>query len=173
MSDKLFKQEELLEKINRAKKGIIRRMSKLEEDVKVKRYLKLEKDLDEINENYEEVSYQHIITKCECCDHLFVVSGREDDYYEGRTYFEYGCLKCGIDTHLYELSNVTGFKPYIEYMRKSHITPNNNTGLYYNNFNEFLDARKMYLDLKEKNKDLSDKKIISMMKKNKEKKIWK
>ena len=171
MNDKLLKQEELLTKMNKAKKGIKKRMSILEEDTKVKRYLKLGKDLDEINDNYDELSYQHVITKCESCDHLFVVSGREDDYYEGRTCFEFGCLKCGIDTHLYEFSNVDGFKPYIEYMNKSHIIPNNNTGLYYDNFNQFLDARKLYLDLKEKNKELSDKKIISIMKKNKEKKI--
>lgn len=166
MNDEFAKLDDLLSKMNKTKKSITKKMTNLKEDNNVKKYLKLEEDLEEINSNYDIVLYQHTIKKCECCNHLFVVSGCEEDYYEGRTYYEYGCLKCGIDTHLYELSDIDGFKPYIEYMRKSHIEFKNNTGLYYNNFNDFLDARKLYLELKEKNKDISDKEIIRLLKEN-------
>lgn len=163
MNDEFEKLDDLLNKMNKTKKSITKRMTNLKEDKNVKKYLKLEEDLEEINSNYDKVLYQHTLKKCECCDHLFVVSEVEEDYCEGRTYYEYGCLKCGIDTHLYELSDIERFKPYIEYMRNSHIMPKNNTGLYFNSFNDFLDAQKFYLDNKDK---YDDKEIIRLLKKN-------
>ena len=168
--NELEKQEELLDKMNKAKNKIQNRITTLKKDSNVKRYLKLENDLEEINQDYDDLKYQYTLKKCECCNHLFVVSGKEEDYIEGRTYYEFGCLKCGVDTHLYELNEIKGFAPYIEYMKNNHLTPQNNTGLYYNNFNEFLNARELYLELKEKNKAASDKEIIKMLKMNKEKK---
>ena len=161
--NELEKQEELLEKMNKAKDKIQKRMTILKKDANVKRYLKLQNDLEDINDDYDNVKYQYTLNKCECCNHLIVVSGYHEDYCDNRFVSEYGCIKCGVCTHLKQFDDIKEFRPYIDYMQKNFICPQENTGLYFNCFNDFLDAQKFYLDNKNK---YNDKEIIKLLKEN-------
>ena len=105
-----------------------------------------------------------MLTTYQCCEHLFAVSESEYDYYEGRTYRDYGCLKCGLDTHLYDSNLNARGRACSEYIRHSRVIDTNNTGLYYKNYGEFLKGRKLYSEYKEKYQDLDDKQIIRLMK---------
>lgn len=168
-----MKEEVLLKKIIDERKLINKRLDKLKEDSKVKRYIELTRELIRIDKTYEDLEYQRIINTCSSCNHLFAVTETEVDYYEGRSYHHLGCLKCGVDTHMYENAVTNEEKAYATYMRKVHLNPSNNSKLYLDSYKEFLEARFVYLELRDKYEEISDEEIVRLIneKMNEEQKV--
>ena len=165
-----MKEEVLLEKIINERKLITKRLEDLKKDSKVKRYIELTRELIKIDKQYEDVEYQNIINTCSSCNHLFAVTETEVDYYEGRSYHHFGCLKCGVDTHLYDNVFTNVEKAYSDYMRNTYLNPTNNSKLYLESYREFLDAREYYLKYKSKYKEVSDEELVRLVKEKLEEK---
>ena len=165
-----MKEEVLLKKIIDERKLINKRLDKLKEDSKVKRYIELTRELIRIDKTYEDLEYQRIINTCCSCNHLFAITETEVDYYEGRSYHEYGCLKCGVDTHMYDNAYTNVEKAYAAYMRKVHLNPSNNSKLFLENYREFLEARELYLEYRDKYEEVSDEEIVRLIKEKLEEK---
>ena len=159
-----MKEEVLLEKIIDERNLVNKRLEELKEDSKVKRYIELTKELIKLDQQYNDVEYQSIINTCSTCNHLFAISETVVDYFEGRSYHHYGCLKCGVDTHLYEYAFTNVDKAYASYMRKTYLNPTNNSKLYLENYHEFLEARSIYLEYREKYKEISDEDVVRLVK---------
>ena len=156
--------ESLLSKASKVYRRINNKLKKLKNDDKVKEYLKLQSDLDDVENDYNRTYVNYVYKKCECCKHLYVVSERMYDAYEGRTSYDYGCLKCGIDTHIYDLHATLEDEIYLKYMKDYHLDPYNNTGIILDSYYEFKKLHMLYLEYKEKYKDLYDESIIKMLK---------
>lgn len=158
--------EENLKKIQIGRSTIQEKLKKLESDSKVKKYLELKKDFAEIEREYKKEYINYIECKCNSCKHLFAVSKTDEDRYEGRMYYEYGCLKCGLDTGAYDRNYSLDDEAYIYYLRNHSVVPYNNAGLYFSSYDQFLNAKKIYEELKSKYDDLDDKYIVQLMKEN-------
>lgn len=72
-------------------------IQRLDEDEKVQRYLKLKEDRDVLLNKQLEIEKRLKLDEYKNCDHVYVVSSIDHDYWEGRTYRRYGCIKCGLD----------------------------------------------------------------------------
>lgn len=82
-----------------------RRIKELKKNHYVEEYLKLcEQDISLSNKEKE--LYTKIETeKYTSCHHIWAIVDLQHDYYEGRSYSKYGCIKCGLDQRLLEKSN--------------------------------------------------------------------
>ena len=158
-----------LKKIQIGRNTIQEKLKKLECDSKVQKYLELKKDFEKIEREYKKEYINYIECKCNSCKHLFAVSKTDEDRFEGRMYYEYGCLKCGLDTGCYERDYSLEDEDYINYLRNHSVVPYNNSGLYFNSYEQFKNVRMIYEELKNKYNDLDDKYIIQIMKENLEK----
>ena len=161
--------EENLKKIQIGRNTIQEKLKKLENDSKVQKYLELKKDFEKIEREYKKEYINYIECKCNSCKHLFAVSKIDEDRFEGRMYYEYGCLKCGLETGCYERDYSLEDEAYINYLRNHSVVPYNNSGLFFNSYEQFKNARIIYEELKNKYIDLDDKYIIQIMKENLEK----
>ena len=161
--------EEKIKKIEMGRNTIQEKIKKLETDSKVQKYLKLKNDFDEIEREYKKEYINYIECKCNSCKHLFAVSKIDEDRFEGRMYYEYGCLKCGLDTGCYDRNYSLDDDAYINYLRNHSVVPYNNSGLYFNSYDQFLNAKNEYEELKNKYNDLDDKYIVQILKENLEK----
>lgn len=73
----------------------------LEKEDMVKRYIKLKEKEEKLEEKKMEIYEELQLNIYSTCNHIFARSYTECDYYEGRTYRYYGCVKCGLDTIIY------------------------------------------------------------------------
>lgn len=84
------------------RKDVLTELFALEDDEKVKRYLELielESELkQEENEAYIKVRKKNFKE----CRHLTVYTKVVHDYIDGKRYSDIGCIKCGIDTSIYD-----------------------------------------------------------------------
>lgn len=69
----------------------------LEENELIKKYLKIKKENEELSKKQKELYLDYKKEEYDHCDHLLVCAHRDKDFYEGRTYTYYGCVKCGLD----------------------------------------------------------------------------
>ena len=161
--------EEKIKKIQIGRNTIQEKLEKLEQGSKIKKYLELKNDFLKIEREYKREYFNYIECKCNSCMHLFAVSKIDEDRFEGRMYYEYGCLKCGLDTGAYDRNYSLDDEAYINYLRKHSVVPYNNSGLYFNSYEQFKNARIIYEELRSKYSDLDDKYIIQIMKEDLEK----
>ena len=90
-----------LKKISESRNKILEKLSQLEDTEEVKNYLELKSLLKETDDSYEKVFTSGKNTDYSSCKHLFVIYDEDYDYYEGRGSYEYGCLKCGLNSYVY------------------------------------------------------------------------
>ena len=134
----------------------------------VKEYIMLKKRLEEANINYENELFNSKVDECSKCDHLIVSFSEDFNDFDRSKSYEYGCLKCGINTYIYNNEKTLDLsleeKAILAYMKKSKMIPRyRNTNIYFNNHIEFEKACKLYTYFKERNKDASDEMIIKMI----------
>ena len=167
MGNILNEQKEKLELLKKEKDNIETIIEKLKQNEEVMTYINTFKKLDDIKKDYTILYKEHIVSTCKSCKHLFVVSAIEYDSWEGRQNYSIGCLKCGVDTNFYDTPKAFRTieeEAYVSYM-ETYMPNCNNTGLYYSSRGEFLNGRQLYLEYREKYKDLPDEIIIEMMSK--------
>lgn len=85
------------------KKGLIEQISVLEENEKVKKYLKLCSERDKLANKQENLYKQIKIEEYSSCNHIWVNILHESDCCEGRSYNYCGCVKCGLDKRVFHL----------------------------------------------------------------------
>ena len=158
-----------LDNLNESRKYLEQRISLLEETEEVKNYLELKSLLKETNTSYEEAFTSSKNTDYSSCKHLFAIYDEDYDYYEGRGSYEYGCLKCGLNSYVYNHRETIPLsledKAVISYLKRLKFNPfYNNTKLYFNTHDEFKKACNLYYSFKERNKDASDEMIFDMIK---------
>ena len=154
------KLEDLEKDIEEAK----RRRNSLLKVKEVKEYIDVDSKLDQYLEEYRELYQDEIIKKCSCCKHLFVISGSTYDTCEGRTYYYYGCLKCGLDTLYKEEYTTLEQKAYHKYIRNNWSVAYSSSGIGYSDHDEFVKGMEMYAQIKSENDELTDEEIIEIMK---------
>ena len=99
------------ERLNKEKSNVAKEMSKLKENEIVKQYLELQDKMISLDLKQKELS--GTIKKkqeYETCDHIWVVTSRSYDSYEGRKYLYHGCVKCGLDQRVLEIAEESGTK---------------------------------------------------------------
>ena len=168
MNKELFKLSILLGKLSKKKERIEKELEELKLDSKVARYLELSNNLGKIKKDYTEAEKEQIFITCNCCNHLMVQTGYEVDYCEGRSYPKFGCIKCGIDQNLYDDADTFEEKTQLEYIKQYYPSFHRDVDLRFINHYDLLKGRRIFLELKTKNKDLTDKEIVELMKKDKE-----
>lgn len=85
-------------KIKEQRRKTLEEIYKLEETEEVRRYLELKEQESDLKEQ-EDISYKKMKKKnYKDCRHITIYTKIFDDYYEGKTYREVGCIKCGVDT---------------------------------------------------------------------------
>ena len=167
MNKTLFKLSIVLGKLSKKKERIENEMEELKLDSKVARYLELTRELNKTKKDYDDANKERIFVICGSCRHLIVQTGYEEDRCEGRSYLKFGCIKCGIDQNLYTCAETFEEKAQLEYMEKYRPSFYRDANLCFLNHYDLLKGREVFLELKNKNKDLNDREIASLMKKNK------
>ncbi len=175
MDKTLFKLSIVLGKLTKKKERIEKELEELKLDPKVAKYLGLTNELSKTKKEYKVTEKERIFVTCSKCDHLIVQTGYEVDYMEGRSYQKFGCIKCGIDQNLYEYDPEFGCygtpetledQALLEYMKKYKPAFYRNTDLHFINHYDLLEGRKIFLELKAKNKNLTDDELVRRMKKD-------
>ena len=99
------------ERLNKEKNNIANEIRKLQENEFVKQYLELQDKMISLDLRQKELS--GTVKKkqeYETCDHIWVVTSRSYDSYEGRKYLYHGCVKCGLDQRVLEIAEESGTK---------------------------------------------------------------
>ena len=88
--------EEIVEK----RKKVLEELLPLSENEVVKRYLELTKLEEELSEEEKTLYTKMRKKEFGTCKHLTIYTKVCTDTYEGKTYHEVGCMKCGADTYI-------------------------------------------------------------------------
>lgn len=99
------------ERLNKEKNNIANEIRKLQENEFVKQHLELQDKMISLDLRQKELS--GTVKKkqeYETCDHIWVVTSRSYDSYEGRKYLYHGCVKCGLDQRVLEIAEESGTK---------------------------------------------------------------
>ncbi len=168
MNEVLEKLQVELDKLEKKKGRIESKISKLGIDPKVAEFIRLQKSLLEVEKDCDEANEKKIYAKCACCNHLMVKTSYEYDGHEGRSYTGHGCIKCGIDQNLYERCETNEERVQLKYMLEHAINYYyNEIDLEFGNHYLFLWGCKLFQQIGEENKGLSDMEIVERMKINK------
>ena len=124
MNNAKKKYEEILEKGRK----IVDEMDLLEKDDKVKRYLELKEEIDDLYnkklEAYKDVKFEEY----DSCNHKFIYSKIEIDRYEGRSYKSCGCIKCGLNTNALYLRS--DWLPYTQQIMHDYLNKKREEKIY-------------------------------------------
>ena len=161
MEDLNKEYEEILKERDEIKKCI----EELEQKPEVIKYLELSREEKSIKEKLEELYEKVLLKKYKSCNHVLVLSKVEHDYVEGRSHRYYGCVKCGFDSYVYDrgYGNNKEEIAMLNIMQKYQIYYV--SGTYTGVACKLADGRKLWNDIKEKNKDLDEEEIIQVFKK--------
>ncbi len=84
------------EKIRQEWKNVHEKVETLKQEPTVKKYLELQESqstlVKECNKLYEEIKSKEFAS----CNHVWIVTSIDSDPHEGRSYRNYGCIKCGL-----------------------------------------------------------------------------
>lgn len=140
------------------------KIKKLKQYKSVKRYLELEEESRNINKDLNDLYKKILQERYANCKHIVVMSDYDYDSCEGRSYRYYGCIKCGLDEGVihrgYGLNKEENTMLELMDEYKVYRIGGKQTGIAC----ELRDARELYNEIIENDKDLSDDEIISIFK---------
>ena len=155
--------KEYKEKINEWEE-VKQEIRRLKQYKTVKRYLELEEESKIINKDLNNLYKKILYERYSNCNHILVMSDYDYDSYEGRSYRYYGCIKCGLDEGVinrgYGLNKEENTMLELMNEYEVHRIGGKQTGIAC----ELSDARELYNEIIENDKDLSDDEIISIFK---------
>jgi hypothetical protein len=157
--------------LNKGYKRKINELEKTNEELKrlkqyksVKRYLELEEKIRNINSDLKDLYKKILLEKYANCNHIVVMSDYDYDSCEGRSYRYYGCIKCGLDEAVakrgYGLNKEENTMLELMNEYKVYKIGGKHTDIAC----ELEDAKELYNEIIENDKDLSDDEIISIFK---------
>lgn len=156
--------KEKYDKITEERAEIIKEIKELKENEFVKRYLESTKKNNELYDEQTKLWKDLKMEEYKSCEHLTICTRIDYDRYEGRSHKYYGCVKCKLDTSVYDRVQHLTLQEKImyNYLEESKI-------YYYRiNDNEItcdLDlAHAIYTKIKENNPDIDDKTIVEYLK---------
>ncbi len=152
MSDLKKKYDEVKEQ----REKIIEKLKPLEENEAVKKYFELRKKNENLYEKqlnlYQEIKKEEY----KCCQHVLVYSEIEHDRYEGRTYRNCGCIKCGLDDRVLSLKLNGYFLSFSQKIMYDYLSKNYLRGRETKIVCDLDLARAIYTRIKETHPDIDD-----------------
>ncbi|MCI9279232.1 MAG: hypothetical protein HFJ02_00335 [Bacilli bacterium] len=114
--------KEKFDKITEQRGTIIDEIKRLKEDEKVKRYIALNEQNNNLYSKQLDLYQKMKTEEYGTCKHILVYSKRDYERYEGRTYLSCGCIKCGLDNSVlnYGRDYLSGDREIMyDYLRKN------------------------------------------------------
>ena len=150
--------------LNKEYEKKINKWEKLKQYKSVKRYLELEEECKNINKDLNNLYKKILFERYTNCKHIVVMSDYDYDSWEGRSYRYYGCIKCGLDEAVakrgYGLNKEESTMLELMNEYKVYRIGGKHTDIAC----ELEDAKELYSEIIENDKDLSDDEIISIFK---------
>ena len=150
------------------KEDIIKRISILAENEKVKEYLSLCKQNDELASQQKNLYKSIKIKDYSSCDHVWVRVLHDYDRHESHSYNYYGCVKCGLNEkvlYLMELYNNPDELNLDERIMYNFLENNYSLGGTHTKLSCDLDlAKAIYSKIKESHPDIDNETAVKYLK---------
>lgn len=148
--------EKEYKEISEKRKQVLTELLELEENEQVKRYLELVDQNEELEEKEKKTYAKMKAKNYKECHHLTIYTKVYDDALEGRRYRNVGCIKCGADTEVLDVSTI--FLTEVEKAMYDYLKSYSN--LFFNSkptvICDLSLATAIYQKIKEKNPGIND-----------------
>ena len=157
--------------IEKEREDILKEINELKKNEVIKRFYELQnKNIKLANEQI--TLYKKLkVKEYDSCNHIWVNTLHDYDSCEGRSDDYYGCIKCGLDQRVFEISSRLGSIDFLTLEQQTMYEYMYGRYVIYKGINTYIEcdldlARNFYAKLKEENKNINDEQVIDLLKNN-------